>query len=173
MCWRPDTMENPRSHCLCKTSPLKEPVGVNLFVRETERQVQDNRSRGHRPVLVNRASIGLHALGANRNICFFLDLAVVEHSELWPTWEGGLSVDVWSATQPPLHPFSDKFTFRRSLTVYSVMTRPVRRLHTPHESGLPVLCLSPIHCPISSGFLSTEQQEVWCTRCISINKWTH
>lgn len=88
MCWKPDTMANPRSLCVCKTSPLKEPVGVNLFVRETEKRVQDNRSRGHRPVLVNRVGIGPHALGANRNICFYLDLAVVEHSQLRPTLEG-------------------------------------------------------------------------------------
>lgn len=94
LCRKPDTIANPRSHCVCKTSQLKEPVGVNLFVRETERRVQDNRSRGHRPVLVNRAGIGPHALGANRNICFFLDVAAAAPGETHLGMGGRLRVDV-------------------------------------------------------------------------------
>lgn len=57
--------------CVRKTSPLKEPSGVNLFVRETERRGQDNRPGGHRPDLVSRTGIAPHALRTNTNICFF------------------------------------------------------------------------------------------------------
>lgn len=68
---RSDTMAEICSQCVCKTSPLKGPCGVNLFVRGTERRGQDNRSWGHRPVLVNRAGVALHALRANTIMCFF------------------------------------------------------------------------------------------------------
>lgn len=63
---RSDTVTEICSQCVCKTSPLKGPYGVNLFVRGTERRGQDNRSWGHRPVLVNRAGVAPHALRANR-----------------------------------------------------------------------------------------------------------
>lgn len=164
LCRKPDTMANPRSHCVCKTSPLKEPVGVNLFVRETERRVQDNRSRGHRPVLVNRAGIGPHALGANRNIRFFLDLAAAAHSGLRPTWEWGrggaeggrlISRPVTSTPPSPTNSSTDLHS-----QFSSVMSRPAWSLHSPPEAGPPVPRRNPIARPSSGGFLSAEEQEV-------------